>query len=84
MPVYKAKDSILTRYVDSDFQTNTDSGKSTLGSAFTLNEGVVMCCIIKGRCIVDSTMEVEEVVACKAEKEEVWLMKFLHDLEDAL
>jgi hypothetical protein len=42
MLVYGAKDLILTRYIGSDFQTDKDSRKSTSGSVFTLNGGVVV------------------------------------------
>ncbi|KAA0047457.1 gag/pol protein [Cucumis melo var. makuwa] len=42
MLVYGAKDLILIGYTDSDFQTDKDSKKSTLGSVFTLNEGAVV------------------------------------------
>ena len=81
MFVYGAKDLILTGYTDSDFQTNKDSKKSTMGSVFTLNEKVVVWRSIKQGCIVDSTMKTEYVVACEVAKEIVWLRKFLHDLE---
>ncbi|KAA0032337.1 gag/pol protein [Cucumis melo var. makuwa] len=77
MLVYEAKDLILTGYTDSDFQTDKDSRKSTSESVFTLNRGAVIWCSIKQRCIADSTMEAEYIVACEA----VWLRKFLHDLE---
>ncbi|TYK29276.1 gag/pol protein [Cucumis melo var. makuwa] len=66
-------DLILTRYTDSDFQTNKDSRKSTLGSVFTLNGGAVVWRSIKQGYIVDSTMEAEYVAACEARKEVVWL-----------
>ena len=36
---------------------------------------------VKQSCIVDSTMEAEYVAACEADKEVVWLRKFLSDLE---
>ncbi|TYK18558.1 gag/pol protein [Cucumis melo var. makuwa] len=59
-----------------------DSRKSTLGSVFTLNGGVVVSHNIKQGCIANSTMKVEYVAACEATKEVVWLREFLHDLED--
>ncbi|KAA0035549.1 retrovirus-related pol polyprotein from transposon tnt 1-94 [Cucumis melo var. makuwa] len=43
--------------------------------------GAVVWRSIKQRCIADSTMEAEYVVACEAAKEVVWLRKFLIDLE---
>ena len=42
MLVYGAKGLILTGSIDSDFQTNKDSRKSTSGSAFTLKRRVVV------------------------------------------
>ena len=48
---------------------------------FILNGKVVVWRSIKQGCIVDSTMEVEYVVACETLKEAVWLKKFLHDLK---
>ncbi|TYK16300.1 gag/pol protein [Cucumis melo var. makuwa] len=77
MLVYGGKDLILTRYTDPDFQTDKDSKKSTSGSMFILNRGVVVWCSIKQGCIADSTMEAGYVVA----KEAIWLRKFLLDLE---
>ncbi|KAL0546781.1 hypothetical protein IC582_016694 [Cucumis melo] len=77
MLVYGGKDLILTRYTDPDFQTDKDSKKSTSGSMFILNGGVVVWCSIKQGCIVDSTMEAGYVVA----KEAIWLRKFLLDFE---
>ncbi|KAA0062799.1 gag/pol protein [Cucumis melo var. makuwa] len=81
MLVYGSKDLILTRYIDSDFQTDRDSRKSTSGSVFTLNGGAVVWRSIKQGCIADSTMEAEYLAACEAAKEAVWLRKFLIDLE---
>ena len=42
MFVYGDKNLILTRYTNSNFQTDRDSKKSTLGLVFTLNEEVVV------------------------------------------
>ncbi|KAA0026120.1 gag/pol protein [Cucumis melo var. makuwa] len=81
MLVYGAKDLILTRYTDSDFQTDKDYRKSTSGSVFTLNGNAVVWRNIKQGCIADSTMEAEYVSTCEASKVVVWLKKFLHDLE---
>ena len=71
--VYGAKDVILTGYTDSDFQTDKDSRKSTLGSVFTLNREAVVWRSIKQGCIADYTMEAEYVAICEAAKEPVWL-----------
>ncbi|KAA0050685.1 gag/pol protein [Cucumis melo var. makuwa] len=82
MLVYGAKDYILTEYTDSDFQTDKDSRKSTSGSVFTLNRGAMLWCSIKQGCIVDSTMKVEYVVACKGAKKAVWLRKYVKIYKD--
>ena len=47
---------------------------------FTLGGGAISWRSVKQSCIADSTMEVECVAACEAEKEAVWLKKFLSDL----
>ena len=41
MRVYGAKDLILIRYTNSNFQTHIDLRKSTSGSVFTLNRGAI-------------------------------------------
>ncbi|KAA0054374.1 gag/pol protein [Cucumis melo var. makuwa] len=84
MLVCGTKDLILTGYTDSDFQTYKDASKLTSGSIFTLNKGAIVWRSIKKTCIADSIMEAECVVACEAEKEAVWLRKFLTDLEVVL
>ncbi|TYK05792.1 gag/pol protein [Cucumis melo var. makuwa] len=81
MLVYGAKDLILTGYTNSDFQTDKDSRKYTLGSVFTLNGEAIVWRSIKQGCIADSTMKAKYVAACEAAKKAVWLRKFLHDLE---
>ncbi|KAA0067492.1 retrovirus-related pol polyprotein from transposon tnt 1-94 [Cucumis melo var. makuwa] len=78
MLVYGAKDL----YTDSDIQIDKDSRKSTSESVFTVNGGAVVWRSIKQGCIIaDTTMEAEYVAACETAKEEVWLRKFLHDLQ---
>ena len=81
MLVYSEQDLIPLGYTDSDFQADRDSRKSTSESVFTLGGGAVVWGSIKQSCIVDSTMEAEYVAACEADKEVVWLRKFLSDLE---
>ena len=56
-------------YTDSDFQSNKDSQKSTSGSVFTLDGGVVVWRSIKQFSIADSTMEVEYIVVCEVAKQ---------------
>ncbi|TYK23425.1 retrovirus-related pol polyprotein from transposon tnt 1-94 [Cucumis melo var. makuwa] len=69
MLTYGSKDLILIGYTDSDFQTDKDARKSTSGSVFTLNGGVLVWRSIKQSSIADSTMEAEYVAACEAAKE---------------
>ena len=80
MLVYRCEDLILIGYTDSDFQSDLDFRKSTLGCAFTLGGSAITWRRVKQSCIVDSTMEVEFVAACEAPKEAVWPKKFLSDL----
>ncbi|TYJ96910.1 gag/pol protein [Cucumis melo var. makuwa] len=63
MLVYGSKNLILTGYTNYDFQTDSDSRKSTSGSVFTLNGGAVVWGSIKQGCIADSTMEADGAVA---------------------
>ena len=81
MLVYGTKNMILTRYIDSDFQTNKEDRKSTLKSIFTLNGGALVLRSIKQTCIADSTMEAEYVVAREAAKDVACLRTFLTDLK---
>ena len=83
MFLFGAKDMILTRYIDSDFQIE-DARKFTSRSIFTLNREVVVWRSEKQSCIADSTMEDEYVVAYEMAKEAVWLRKFLTNLKVVL
>ena len=66
-------------YTNSDFQSDIDSKKSTLGYVFTFGGGAISWSV-KQSSIVDSTMEVEYIAASEA-KEAVWLKNFQMDLE---
>ena len=68
-------------YTDSDFQGDIDSRKSTSRYVFTLNDGAICWRSVKKTCVADSTTEAEYVAASEAAKEEVWLKKFLLDLQ---
>ena len=72
--------TILIGYTDSDFQSDLDFRKSTLGYVFTLGGGAISWRSVKQSCIADSTMEVEYIATCEAAKEAVWLKKFLSNL----
>ena len=81
MLIFLGTDLKMIGYTDSDFQTDRDSRRSTSGSVFTLNGGLMVWRSVKQSCIADSTIEAEHVAACEAAKEAVWLRKFLIDLE---
>ena len=81
MLVYSGSVLMPVGYTDSDFQSDPDSRKSTLGSVFTLNGGAIVWRSVKQSCVSDSTMEAEYVAASEAVKEVVWLRNFLRDLE---
>ena len=68
-------------YLDSDFQGDIDSRKSTSGYVFTLNGGTICWRIFKQTCVADSTTEAKYMAASKAAKEAVRLKKFLMDLQ---
>ena len=80
MLVYHSEDLIPISYTDSDFQSDLDFRKFTLGCVFTLEGGVISWRSVKQSCIADSIIEVEYVAACEVAKEVVWLKKFLSDL----
>ena len=71
MLIFSGTDLKIIGYIDSNFQVDRDSKRSTSGLVFTLNGGLVVWRSIKQSCITDSTMEVEYVAACEAAKEAV-------------
>ena len=71
MLVYRCEDLIPIGYTNSDFQSDIDFRKSTLGCVFTLGGGAITWRSVKQSCIVDSTMEAEYVAACEAATENV-------------
>ncbi|KAI9200924.1 hypothetical protein LWI28_015124 [Acer negundo] len=71
MLVYSGGDLVPVGYTDSDFQSDSDSRKSTSGAVITIGGGAVIWRSIKQSCIADSTMEAEYVAACEAAKEAV-------------
>ena len=71
MLVYRCEDLIPLGYTDSDFQSNLDFRKSTLGCVFTLGGGAISWRSTKQSCIADSTMEAKYVIACETAKEAI-------------
>eukprot|EP00253_Pinus_taeda_P035569 PITA_35569 len=72
---------ILSRYSDSDFNGDKETGVSTSGYAMSLGSGVVSLRSRKQSVPPDSTTEAEYVATAEATKEIVWLRKFLEDLQ---
>ena len=68
-------------YIDSHFQSDKDSKRSTSSFMFTLGRGAILWRTIKQSYVDDSTVEAEYVAACETTKETIWLHKFLMDLE---
>ena len=81
MLMYSGGDVNPIGYIDSDFQSDQDSRKSTSKSIFTLGGGAIVWRSIKQSSIADSTMEAAYIAACEAAKESVWLKKFYTNLE---
>ena len=71
MLFYQYEDLIHIGYTDSDFQSNLDFRKSTLGCVFTLGGGAISWRSVKQSCIADSTMEAKYVATCEVAKEVV-------------
>ena len=69
--VYFGGDLIPIEYIDSDFQSDRDSQKSTSGAVFTLESEAIIWRSIKEFGIADSTMEAEYVATYEAAKEVV-------------
>ena len=63
-------------YIDSDFISDLDDKKSTLGYVFACNGGAVSWKSFKQSIIADSTIVAEYVIASDAVKEGFWFKKF--------
>ena len=59
---------MATSYINSDFQSDIDFKKFTLGYVFTLGGGAISWNSVKQSCIVNSTLKIEYVVACEVIK----------------
>ena len=68
-------------YTDSDFQSDIDFRKCTLGYVFTFGGGAISWRSVKQSSIADSTMKAEFIAASEAAKEAIWLKNFLMGLE---
>ncbi len=67
-------------YVDSDFQSDPDDGKSNSGFVYGLNGGAFSWRSFKQSTVADSTTEAEYIAASEAAKEAVWIKKFIQEL----
>ena len=81
MLIYQDESLEPVGYTDSDFQSDINSRKSTLGYVFTFRGGAISWRSVKQSSIADSTMEAEYIAASEAAKEAVWLKNFLMDLK---
>ena len=70
----------LQGYVDADFASDIDSGKSTTGFVFTLGGTAISWAPNLQKIVTLSTTEAEYVAATKAGNEMIWLHGFLDEL----
>ena len=70
----------VTGYVDASFCTDPDDSKSQTGYVFKVNGGAVCWRSGKQPIVAQSTMESENIAACIAPNEAVWLRKFIIEL----
>ena len=70
----------IQRFTDSDFMSDIDDRKSTSGSLFICNGGVISWKSSKQTMIADFTMEAEYIATSKAAKEAFWYKKFIVEL----
>ena len=68
--------------MDSDWVGNAIDRKSTSGCCFSMGLGVISWFSRKQSCVALSTAEAEDVAACSASCEAVWIRKLLSDLFD--
>jgi hypothetical protein len=74
------KELVVKGYTDASFVTDPDDSKSQLGYVFTLNGGAFSWEISKKGTVVESTTEVEHIMASEEAKEGVWIKKFTIEL----
>ena len=67
-------------FIDSNFQLNHDDNKSMSGYIYTLNGRAICWKSFKQHTMVDSTYEVEYIMASDTVKEAMWLQKFIDEL----
>ncbi|XP_044500224.1 secreted RxLR effector protein 161-like [Mangifera indica] len=77
---YGGSELTLKGYSDSDFQLDVDDRKSTFVFIFVCNRDAVSWKNAKQSTTVDSTIEVEYIVASKITKEAIWMHIFVTEL----
>ena len=75
--IYGNCDIHVDGFIYSNFQLDFDDRKSMYGFIYLLNNSVVSQKSSKQEITVDSTIEVEDVAACDAAKEVVWIQNFV-------
>ena len=71
----------LIGYADSNFAGDPEDRKSVMGYCFFLNGAVVSWSSKKQRTVSTSTTEAEYIALGHAAREEVWIKKFVNELE---
>ncbi|GJW08670.1 retrotransposon protein, putative, ty1-copia subclass [Tanacetum coccineum] len=71
----------VTYYTDVGYQIDDDDSKSHTGYVFVLNEGVVDWKSAKQSTIKTPSTEAEYMAASEADKEVVWIRKFIYELD---
>ncbi|MCO5569366.1 hypothetical protein L7F22_023078 [Adiantum nelumboides] len=77
---YGSQDLSVRGYIDSDYAEDLDKRRCTSGYVFTLVRGAISWRSRLQDCIMQSTTEVEYVVANEACKEAIWLGRLVADL----
>ena len=76
----KGSELKIEGYIDSDFMTDVDDGKSTSGCIFLCNNGAISWKNFKKPIIADLIIEVKYITISEAAKEVFWFKKFVTEL----
>jgi hypothetical protein len=77
---FGGSDTFLQGYVDSDMVGDQDNRRSTTGYVFTIGGKTIIWILKLQKVVVLSTTEAEYVSATKANKEMIWLQRFMEEL----
>ncbi|KAK4391449.1 Retrovirus-related Pol polyprotein from transposon TNT 1-94 [Sesamum angolense] len=78
--IYDVGEFILEGYSDASFQSDDDDAKFQSGFVLKLEGGVVAWKSSKQATIMDSTTEVEYIMASETTKEAVWMKNYIQEL----